>query len=104
MGNQLAGLLRGPGLRLAELHGPGHGVVVLPVHLTWHGYREFDVSERDRRLLLYSIVISKGRRNDLARFVNPARLREDWPELKGLLGPRGRRLCERLLAVNASGG
>lgn len=90
MRNQLTGL--------AELHGPVAGVVVLPVHLTWHGYREFDISERDRRLLLYSIVISKGRRNDLARFVNPSWLREDWPQLKDMLGARGRRLCERLLA------
>ena len=34
----------------------------LPVHLTWHGLREFDVALEKPRLLLYSIVLSQGRR------------------------------------------
>ena len=58
--------------RLEDLHGPWQGIVVLPVHLTWHGLREFDVARTKPRLLLYSIVISQGRQNDLARFVNPS--------------------------------
>jgi hypothetical protein len=66
--------------RLDDLHGPWQGTVVLPVHLSWHQFREFDVARHKARLLLYSIVISQGRRNDVARFLNAERLREDWPE------------------------
>ena len=36
--------------RLDDLHGPWQGVVVLPVHLTWHGLREFDVALEKPRL------------------------------------------------------
>jgi hypothetical protein len=85
--------------RLDDLHGPWRGIVVLPMHLTWHGLREFDVSSQKPRLLLYSIVISQGRRNDLARFVNARRLREDWPQLRELLSSRTRRACERKLGL-----
>jgi hypothetical protein len=85
--------------RLDDLHGPWQGVVVLPVHLTWHGLREFDVALEKPRLLLYSIVISQGRRNDVARFLNAERLRDDWPQLGHLLSPRMRRACERRLGL-----
>jgi len=85
--------------RLADLRGPRDGVVVLPVHLTWHGLREFDVSAGDSRLVLYSILLGQGRRADLARFVNAGRLAEDWPELSALLGQRARRACERRLGL-----
>ena len=89
--------------RLDDLHGPWQGVVVLPVHLTWHGLREFDVALDRPRLLLYSIVLSQGRRNDLARFVNPHRLRDDWPQLRPLLSRPMRRACERKLGLRAFG-
>jgi hypothetical protein len=85
--------------RLDELHGPWQGTVVLPVHLSWHQLREFDVARQDLRLLLYSIVISQGRRNDVARFLNAERLRDDWPQLGGLLSRRTRRACERRLGL-----
>ena len=81
--------------QLDDLHGPWQGIVVLPIHLTWHGLREFDVALERPRLLLYSIVFSQGRRNDLARFVNPRRLRDDWPQLRPLLSRPMRRACER---------
>ena len=73
--------------------------MVLPVHLTWHGLREFDVAAEKPRLLLYSIVLSQGRPNDLARFVNPRRLRDDWPQLCNLVSRRMRRACERKLGL-----
>jgi hypothetical protein len=88
--------------RLDDLHGPWQGTVVLPVHLTWHELREFDVASQRPRLLLYSIVISKGRRNDLARFLNAQRLREDWPQLRLLISARMRRACERKLGLGMS--
>ena len=85
--------------RLDDLHGPRQGTVVLPVHLSWHQFREFDVARQQSRLLLYSIVISQGRRNDVARFLNADRLREDWPELRLLVSTRMRRACERKLGL-----
>lgn len=88
--------------RLDDLHGPWEGVVVLPVHLSWHQLREFDVARQKPRLLLYSIVISQGRRNDLARFLNAQRLREDWPQLRLLVSDRMRRACERKLGLRPS--
>ena len=85
--------------RLDDLHGPWQGTVVLPVHLSWHQLREFDVAKEKPRLLLYSIVISQGRRNDVARFLNAQRLREDWPQLSLLVSSRMRRACERKLGL-----
>jgi hypothetical protein len=85
--------------RLDDLHGPWQGTVVLPVHLSWHQFREFDVAQQKPRLLLYSIVISQGRRNDVARFLNAQRLREDWPQLRLLVSNRMRRACERKLGL-----
>jgi len=90
--------------RLEDLHGPLHGVVALPVHLTWAGDREFDVSEAEPRLVLYSIVLSQGRRNDMARLVNPRRLREDWPRLRGMVSGRTRRAAERMLGIRGARG
>jgi len=69
--------------RLEDLHGPWQGVVVLPVHLTWHELREFDVARQKPRLLLYSIVISQGRRNDVARFLNARGCGGPWSESSG---------------------
>ncbi len=85
--------------RLEDLHGPWQGVVVLPVHLSWNELREFDVARQKPRLLLYSIVISQGRRNDVARFLNAQRLREDWPQLRPLVSSRTRRALERKLGL-----
>jgi len=85
--------------RLEDLRGPRDGVIVLPVHLTWHGLREFDVSAGESRLILYSILLGQGRRADLVRFVSARRLAEDWPALAGLLSERIRRACERRLGL-----
>jgi hypothetical protein len=87
---------------LADLRGPHDGIVVLPVHLTWHGLREFDVSEDGPRQVLYGIVLSQGRQRDLARFVNAGRLSEDWPALRALLSHRLRRACERRYGLSAA--
>ncbi len=72
---------------------------MLPVHLTWHGLREFDVSRAESRLVLYSSRLGQGRRADLARFVSARRLAEDWPTLAALLSERIRRACERRLGL-----
>jgi hypothetical protein len=89
--------------RLADLHGPAVGTVVLPMHLTWHGLREFDVSDGDGRLLLYTIVLSKGTRGDMARFLHPDLLREDWPQLRTQIAPRVRDACARRFGLALPG-
>lgn len=87
--------------RLDDLRGPSLGIVVLPVHLTWHGLREFDVADPRHRLCLYSIVLSRGKRNDIARFLHPRLLHEDWPELRQLISPRVRDACVRRFGLDA---
>jgi len=88
--------------RLDELRGPAQGVVVLPVHLTWHGLREFDVSDAPSRVRLYTIVLSQGKRNDIARFLHPELLRRDWPQLRGLVTSEVRHACVRRLGLPGS--
>ncbi len=82
-----------------ELRGPSRGVVVLPSHLSWPGMREFDVSDDPARRSMYGIVLTQGRRNDVARLLNARLLREDWPVLRATLDPRLRRWCERRFAL-----
>ena len=77
--------------RMEDLHGPERGVIVLPRHLAWPGMREFDVADDRLRRSMYGIVLTQGRRNDLARFVNPRLLTQDWPLLRSSLDPTGRR-------------
>ena len=82
---------------LDDLHGPERGVVMLPRHLCPPGLREFDVTDDACRRSLYGIVLTQGRRNDMARLVNARLLRQDWPMLRGSLDPKIRRGCERWL-------
>jgi len=98
---------RGPAGRLPgsleDLHGPARGVIVLPRHLAWPGLRECDVTDDVTRRGMYGIVLSQGRRNDIARFLNPRLLREDWPLIRVVLDPRLRRWCERRFSLGADG-
>ena len=89
--------------RLGDLRGPALGVVVLPVHLTWHGLREFDVADAAERLLLYTIVLSQGTRKDIARFLHPDLLRQDWPQLRAQISPRVRETCARRFTLPLPG-
>jgi hypothetical protein len=104
LGNVLArrGLAARIPERLDELRGPALGVVVLPMHLTWYGMREFDVADGYWRLRLYTIVLSQGKRNDIARFLHPGLLRQDWPQLRGLIAPPVRDACARRLGLALS--
>lgn len=102
----LAGLLTGrgrPGSRLPgrieDLRGPARGVIVLPRHLAWPGLRECDVTDASTRRSMYGIVLTQGQRNDVARFLNPRLLREDWPLIRASLDPKLRRWCERRFAL-----
>ncbi len=69
----------------------------MPSHLARPGLREFDITDDWGRRSLYGILLTQGRRNDLARFVNARLLRLDWPVLCGSLDPKIRRGCERRL-------
>src|SRR6266516_2350840 len=81
--------------RLEELRGPVQGVVVLPRHLSWPGMREFDLSDDRIRRSMYGIVLTQGRRNDIARFLNAGLLRQDWPPIRAGLDPKVPRRCDR---------
>ncbi len=84
---------------IEDLRGPSRGVIVLPRHLAFPGMRECDVSDEAARRSMYGIVLTQGQRNDVARFLNPQLLREDWPIISDALDPRLRSTCERLFAL-----
>ncbi len=88
--------------KLEELHGPVQGVIVLPRHLSWPGMREFDVSDDRVRRSMYGVVLTQGRRNDVARFLNARLLIEDWPVIRASLDPKLRRWCERRFALRGA--
>jgi len=94
---QASGLARRLPASPDDLRGPERGVVVLPRHMCPPGLREFDVTDECDRRSLYGIVLTRGQRNDMVRFVNARLLREDWPALSGSLDPKIRRGCARWL-------
>ncbi|HET7016356.1 MAG TPA: hypothetical protein VFI65_20715 [Streptosporangiaceae bacterium] len=87
--------------QISELRGPARGVVMLPMHLSWPGMRECDVSEDRTRRSMYGMLLSQGKRNDIVRFVNAELLESDWPEIADSLDPKLRRLCEKQFAFGA---
>jgi hypothetical protein len=64
--------------------------------------REFDVADDSIRRSMYGIVLTQGRRNDVARFLNARLLIEDWPLIRVSLDPKLRRWCERRFALRES--
>ena len=87
--------------RLEELRGPSKGVIVLPRHLSWPGMREFDVTDDTIRRSMYGILLTQGRRNEVARFLNARLLMEDWPLIRTSLDPKLRRWCERRFSLRS---
>ena len=53
---------------------------------------------------MYGIVLTQGRRNDVARFLNARLLRQDWPLIRASLDPKLRRWCERRFALRGLAG
>jgi hypothetical protein len=88
--------------RLEDLRGPAKGVVVLPRHLSWPGLRECDVTDDNIRRSMYGMLLSQGRRNDVARFLNAQLLIKDWPLIRASLDPKLRRWCERRFALRSA--
>jgi len=85
--------------RIEDLRGPSRGVIVLPRHLAFPGMRECDVTDDATRRSMYGIVLTQGQRNDVARYLNPQLLREDWPVIAGALDRSLRWTCERRFAL-----
>jgi hypothetical protein len=85
--------------RIDDLKGPVRGVVMVPMHLSWPGMRECDVSDDATRRSMYGMLLSQGKRNDIVRFVNADLLAGDWRLIAGSLEPKLRRLCERQFAL-----
>lgn len=81
--------------RIEDLHGPAGGVVTLPRHLSWPGLRECDVTDAPSRQLMYGLILSQGKRNDMARLLNAGLLRQDWQVIGPVIDDRLRRRCER---------
>ena len=86
-------------VRIDDLRGPASGVVSLPRHLALPGMRECDVTDAATRRSMYGIMLTQGQRNDVARFLNPGYLRQDWPLIAGALAPGLRGACERRFAL-----
>lgn len=67
--------------RLADLHGPEHGTVELPIWLFWFPDRRFDLDEPGMLPWLYQIVLREARRPGDLGYLNGARLASLWPDL-----------------------
>ncbi len=89
---------------LDELRGPAKGTIMLPRHLSWPGMRECDVTDEETRRNMYGIVLTQGQRNDVARFLNPRLLQQDWPKIRDALDPKLRDYCERRFALGGPAG
>ena len=72
---------------------------MLPMHLSWPGMRECDVSDEATRRSMYGMLLSQGKRNDIVRFINAELLTADWAPIAESLEPKLRRLCERVFAL-----
>jgi len=76
------------------------GRVVLPLYLNWSDPgREFDLSDRSRRLRAYEIVLREGRPEDILTYIDGALLVDAWPDL--VLPQALRRAWEPVLATAA---
>jgi hypothetical protein len=84
-----------------DFAGPVKGVVKLPTHLSWPGMRECDISDDGSRRSMYRLLLARGKRHDVLRFVNAERLAADWALIADSLDPKLRRWCERQFALGA---
>ncbi|WP_410809188.1 hypothetical protein [Micromonospora sp. 067-2] len=67
---------------IAELAGPTHGLVELPVRLMWNAERTFDLGDPDDLLWMYENVLRETTRaEDLRVLINGRTLRRVWRHL-----------------------
>lgn len=67
---------------LAELHGPEHGVLRLPVELAWGGRTEFDLEDEYDRTAVYKIVLEEGTKRHLRELINGQLLTAIWYQMR----------------------
>ncbi|GGV72638.1 hypothetical protein GCM10010277_85770 [Streptomyces longisporoflavus] len=70
---------------LADLAGPAHGTVSLPLHVVRPGLRSFDLDRPRSRMSLYRTVLTEGQGEDLTAFLNPDLLLAQRPMLRTLI-------------------
>ena len=66
---------------LSDFHGPYDGEVDLPVHVAWSGNTHFDLSRDSSRYAMYHIVIVQAVGDDVARYLHPTHLLNDWDKI-----------------------
>jgi hypothetical protein len=68
---------------LADLRGPAHGTVTLPLRLYWSSpRREWNLDDPDMLQSMYEKVLQEAiRADELATYVNGGKLMEMWPQL-----------------------
>lgn len=94
---------RRPPVELAELDGPAHGTVDLPLHLPWSGLTRFDLDQPRLRMSCYRIVLAEGQQDDLVRYLNRDLLISRWPTLRTLISRDIRDVWEEALTEPAPG-
>jgi hypothetical protein len=68
--------------RLADLHGPATGVVVLDHQLDWSGEGRYDLDDPGDRQLMYQTVLNQAATADvLCRWLDERTLRQIWQDL-----------------------
>ncbi|WP_405855079.1 hypothetical protein OG361_18955 [Streptomyces sp. NBC_00090] len=79
---------------LADLTGPAHGQVELPLHVAWSGLRTYDLDRPRLRMSLYRTVLAEGQHDDLAALLNEDLLLAQWPVLRTLISRHIRQVWE----------
>ncbi|MFI5877093.1 hypothetical protein ACIBAH_32490 [Streptomyces sp. NPDC051445] len=79
---------------LAELRGPEHGDVALPLHVAWSGMAVYSLDNPRQRMGLYRTVLHEGLSDDLSRYLNQDLLVQMWPVLRTLVGRTVRTVWE----------
>lgn len=67
---------------LADLAGPAHGRVDLPLHVAWSGLRTYHLDEPRQCMGLYRTVLAKWQRDDVVSFLNRDLLLALWPRIR----------------------
>jgi hypothetical protein len=66
---------------LADLQGPTHGTVELPIWLFWYPDRTFDLDEPGMLAWMYRVVLREARSTEDLAYLNGELLVALWPEL-----------------------
>ncbi|OJV25186.1 MAG: hypothetical protein BGO26_05310 [Actinobacteria bacterium 69-20] len=67
---------------LSELRGPSEGIVTLPATVHWGPWRDYDLSDSDHILWLYSRVLREANSvADLTSLLDAGILKQVWREL-----------------------